>query len=213
MFENLREAFREAVRNFREELNRDEVPDAVDRLLHRMQEEVTDAQSQLHVLDDQIRRALQAARREQEEVVTCRRREAMARRIGDEETARIAREFAEKHERRRQVQERKARALGDELEMRRAEVEEMLDRIREARGRRNSLAATAGRATARDSLREAEDLFVELDRMAERIAGDEERRKAREELEEEEALAREIEDPEALAEARLRELKRRMDEG
>ncbi len=213
MFENLREAFREAVRNFREELNRDEVPDAVDRLLHRMQEEVTDAQSQLHVLEDQIRRALQAARREEEEVATCRRREAMARRIGDEETARIAREFAEKHERRREVQERKARALGDELEMRRAEVEEMLDRIREARVRRNSLAATAGRATARDSLREAEDLFVELDRMAERIAEDEERRKAREELEEEEALAREIEDPEALAEARLRELKRRMDEG
>ena len=46
MFENLRNAFREAVENFNKELNRDEVPDVVDGLLRQMHEEVTDAKLQ-----------------------------------------------------------------------------------------------------------------------------------------------------------------------
>ena len=90
MFENLRQAFREAVDNFKEELNRDEVPDTVDDLLHQMQEEVTDARAHLFTLEEQIKKALQLAEMEAKEVETCRRREAMAEQIGDQETASIA---------------------------------------------------------------------------------------------------------------------------
>jgi phage shock protein A len=169
MFENLRSAFREAVENFKEELNRDHVPEAVDRLLREMHTEVTDAKTRLHDLEAGIRRALAEAERERREEATCERREKMAQRIGDEETERVAAEFRRKHARSREVLEAKAVALQRELEVRKAEIEEMLDQLREAQSRRDALAAEVGRSGARDSIREADDLFDELDRMADRI--------------------------------------------
>jgi len=215
MFENLRRAFREAVDNFKEELERDEVPDAVDGLLRQMHQEVTDAKAQLYTLEEQIKKALQLAEMEAKEVETCRRRETMAKKIGDEVTARVAAEFADKHEKGKAIQEKKALALREELEMRRGEVEDMLEKIKEARAKRESLTATLGRASARGSIGEANDLFAELDRMAERIEGVDHQREAEEDLLAElDALEaspppRRI-DPEEEAEARLRELKRRM---
>lgn len=182
MFENLRNAFREAVDNFNRELNRDQVPEAVDRLLRAMRDEVTEAKTRLHDLETGIERARQEAKREAREVETCRRRESMAREIGDEETARIAVEYAEKHEKRQTVLEGKARALEEELRVRRAEIEEMLDKIREAREQRDALSATAGRASAHESIRESRDLFEELDRMAEKIEDDDHRRAAAEDI-------------------------------
>lgn len=215
MFDNLRQAFKEAVDNFKEELNRDEVPDVVDGLLRQMQEEVTDAQAQAHTLEEQIKKALQLAEMEGKEVATCRRREAMAERIGDEETARVAAEFAAKHEKRKSIQEQKALALRAELEMKRAEVQEMLAQFKEARSKREALAATSGRAEARSSMTAADDLFAQLDRMAEKIEGVDRQREAEEEL-----LADLDENasspspgglsPEEEAEAKLRELKRLM---
>lgn len=175
MFENLRAAFREAVENFKEELSRDEVPEAVDRLLRGMRDEVTEAKTRLHDLETGIRRARIEAEREATEEATCERREVMARRIGDEDTAQVAAEFRAKHARRREVLEAKAVALQRELEVRKSEIEEMLGQLREAQTNRDSLAATAGRASANESLRGAEDLFDELDRMA-GIIGDEEAR-------------------------------------
>jgi phage shock protein A len=215
MFENLRQAFREAVENFNKELNRDEVPEVVDRLLHQMQEEVTDTKAQLHTLEGQIKRALQISELEGNEAATCRRRESMASQIGDEETAQVAREYAEKHEKRKEIQEGKALALREELEWKRGEVEDMLVKIKEARAKRESLSATSGRASARNSLGEAEELFSELDRMAEKIEGTDQRRRAEEDLLSEfdfdDAPPPPLRpDPEEEAEARLRELKRRM---
>jgi len=169
MFENLRTAFREAVENFKDELNRDQVPEAVDHLLREMRSEVTDAKTRLHDLEEGIRRALAEAEREQREVATCERREKMAQRIGDEETERVASEFRQKHARRKDVLEAKAVALEREFEVRKAEIEEMLDQLRDAQSRRDVLASEAGRSTARDSIRGVEDLFDELDRMADRI--------------------------------------------
>ena len=215
MFENLRRAFREAIDNFNEELNRDEVPELVDGLLRQMHQEVADARAHLSTLEDQIREALRQAELEKKEVETCLRRETMARRIGDDETAEIAADYARKHEKRRIIQERKALALREELEMKRGEAEDMLAQLKEARARRQELSATAGRAEARRSLSGSDDLFAELDRMAERIEGMDLQREA------EEDLLSELDDldspppsyrpsPEAEAEARLRELKRRM---
>ena len=104
MFDNLRHAFREAVDNFNKELNRDDVPDVVDGLLTQMHEEVTDAKAQVFTLEEQIKKAIQLSDMEEKEASTCRRREEMARKIGDEETATVAAEFAEKHEKRREIQ-------------------------------------------------------------------------------------------------------------
>lgn len=182
MFENLRAAFREAVDNFKDELNRDQVPEAVDRLLKGMRDEVTEAKTRLHDLETGIRRALAEAEREKKEEATCVRREQMARKIGDEETARVAAEFREKHAKRREVLEGKAVALQRELDVRKAEIEEMIEQIKEAQKRRDALAAEAGRSTARDSIRGARDLFDELDRMAEKMGDEEGKRQAEEDL-------------------------------
>lgn len=218
MFENLRAAFREAVENFKEELGRDEVPEAVDRLLNGMRDEVTEAKTRLHDLETGIRRALVEAEREKEEERTCLRREEMARKIGDEETARVAAEFRRKHAKRREVLEGKAVALQRELEVRKAEIEEMLEQIKVAQKRRDALAAEVGRSSARDSIRGAHDLFDELDRMAEKM-GDESRREEAEDILGDlgsaggsdyridvDAPSR----PEVDVDARLAELKRRM---
>ena len=217
MFENLRNAFREAVDNFNKELGRDDVPDVVDGLLRQMHEEVTDTKAQLFTLEEQIKKAIQLSELEEKEAKTCRRREEMARRIGDEETAGVAAEYAEKHERRKEIQARKALALREELELRRGEVEDMMVKLKEAKVKRDSLSATTGRADARNTLGGAADLFSELDRMAEKIEGADHRREAEEDLlaefgDLESAPPPRGPSPEEEAEARLRELKRRMGE-
>lgn len=220
MFENLRSAFREAVDNFNRELGRDDVPEAVSKLLSAMRDEVTEAKTRLRDLEEGIERARAEAAREARDIETCDRREAMALKIGDEETARVAAEYREKHTARKNVLEKKAAALEEELRIRRAEIEEMLDKIREAQKDRDALAATSGRASARDSIRGAGDLFDELDRMAEKITDDDERRKAAEDvLRDLDSPGSELHldmDPEPPREvdydSRLEELKRRMEE-
>ncbi|MFO8175712.1 MAG: PspA/IM30 family protein [Gemmatimonadota bacterium] len=217
MFQNLRDAFKEAVENFKEELNRDQVPEVVDGLLRQMREELTDAQAHLHTLEGQIRKALQMVEMEEKEMATCRRREAMARKIGDEETARVAGEYEEKHRKRKVIQENKALALREEMEMKKGEIREMMAQFKEAKAKRETLTATLGRAQARSSMTDSDDLFAEMDRMAERIEGADGRRKAEEDLlaelgESESSRESWGPTPEELAEARLRELKRRMGE-
>jgi len=217
MFENLRNAFREAVDNFNKELGRDDVPEVVDGLLRQMREEVTDTKAQLYTLEAQIKKAIQLSEMEEKEAKTCRRREEMALRIADEETAKVAAEYAEKHERRKDIQAKKALALKAEMELKKTEVEEMLVQFKEAKAKRETLKATQGRAEARNALGGASDLFEELDRMAEKIEGVDHQREAEEDLLEEFG---ELESPpphrgmseDELAEARLRELKSRMGE-
>ena len=217
MFENLRRAFKEAVDNFKTELNRDEVPEAVDRLLKGMESEATDVKANLEGLRSQMERARARAEKEAAEAETCRRREEMARAIGDEETARIAAEYAEKHLSRCQVLTEKADVLQSEIELQEKEFAQMVEQIKEARKNRDALAAQAGRAQARDSITGADDLFGELDRMAEKITGERHSAEAAGEMAEDlidaddfdEALGQRREDT---IDARLEELKRRMGE-
>jgi phage shock protein A len=169
MFEDLRAAFREAIDSFNEELNRDQVPETVDRLIGGMVDEITDVKTQIGDLENQIKKALAAADREKAEAATCRRREKMALEIGDAETAGVAAQFAEKHEEHQQVLEQKAKALKAELDFRREEVEQMMAQVKEAQVKRDSLSATSGRSGARESISAADDLFSELDRMAGKI--------------------------------------------
>ncbi|MDX1567636.1 MAG: hypothetical protein R3223_07535 [Longimicrobiales bacterium] len=167
-FEELRQAFRQAVENFKEELNRDQVTDTVDGLLRGMKREVVDARAYLGRLEDDLRDSVRRAEAEEEAAATCRRREELARRIDDGETEEIARKFAEKHERRAEVLRRKATALGEERDLREAEIAEMRKRLEEAARQRDSLRSRVGTTRAREILGE-DDLFSELDRMEERI--------------------------------------------
>ncbi len=178
MFDNLRHAFREAVDNFKEELGRDEIPEAVDRLLREMKREAADTKAEIRRLEEAIHGAIEGAEKEEGKGKTCRRREKMALDISDEETARVARDYADKHERRRSVLQHKALALKEELDMRQEDYVEMIEAIKDADKNREGLAATAGRATARNSIEEADNLFSELDRFADEIEGDDARRKA-----------------------------------
>lgn len=169
MFDDLRQAFKEAVDNFRKELDRDHVPENVDKLLRGMMEETAEAKARVAGLEDQLAKTRAEVKLEEGEVKTCLRREKMARDIADEETAKVAAEYAARHLKRQQVLERKATALEEEIRLRRSEVDEMVEKVKEARTRREELAATAGRSDARGAIGGAQDLFDELDRMAEKI--------------------------------------------
>ena len=182
MFDNLRQAFREAVDNFKDELGRDKIPEAVDRLLREMKREAADTKAEIRRLEEAIQGAIEKAEKEKGEGKTCRRREKMALEISDEETARLAREYAEKHEHRRSILEHKALALKEELDMRQEEFGEMIEAIKGAEKNRDGLTATVGRASARNSIEEADDLFSQLDRFADEIEADDARRKVSIEL-------------------------------
>lgn len=215
VFDDLRQAFRQAVENFKEELNRDQVTDTVDGLLRNMGREIVDARAYLGRLEDDARDAVARAEAEEKEAGTCRRREELADRIGDGETARIAREYAEKHERHARILRKKATALSEEIRIRKAEVGEMERRFEKARRQRESLRSKVGTDRARRTLSD-DDLFSELDRIGEEIddaeryagavgevgealddaAASEDRGRSQEELD-----------------RRLEELKRRMDRG
>jgi len=169
MFENLRRAFREAVDNFNRELERDAVPEAVDGLIRGMQKEAVATRAGLEGLKEQLERARKRAEAEGREAEVCRRREELARKIGDTATAEVAAEFAEKHTARQRVLSDKAKAIEAEIRLGETEYADMLAQIKKARADRSTLAAQAGRTKARDSVLGADDLFGELDRMADKI--------------------------------------------
>jgi phage shock protein A len=222
MFDDLRAAFREALDNFNKELRRDQVPETVDRLLVGMRDEIVDEKAEIAGLEAQVEKTEARAEQEAANARTCRRREEMARRIDDEETATLAAQHATKHEGHLALLQKKAEAMREELAFRRRTLEEMLAKFNEAKDKRDALSATAGRSQARVSFSDADDLFGELDRMAKKIEGEESRGEAAEildsldldggseyrvDLEDEAPRGEELD-----VDAALAELKRRMGE-
>jgi hypothetical protein len=181
MLDSLREAFRQAIVNFRTEL-RGGIPDEADALLRGMRQELVALQVQVHRIEGELRRARDEAAREALALETCIRREALARQAGDEETAEIAREFADKHRSRQEILSSKVEVIGRELEERKRSLADSTGRFKAAQVQREGLAATAGRAGARDRIRETDSLFEEMDRMGERIGDLEARTAAAEEV-------------------------------
>jgi phage shock protein A len=173
MFDDLRAAFKEALDNFNKELSRNQVPETVDKLLGNMKDEIAEEKAQVAAVQAQLEKTLPEIERSIEQAETARRREEMARKIDDQETATLAAQYAARHAGHRQVLEKKAAALREELAFREKTVEEMFARFHEAKTKRDALGATAGRTTARDSISDADDLFSNLDRMAEKIEGEE----------------------------------------
>jgi hypothetical protein len=169
MFESLREAFSRALENFQSELNRDRIPDAADRLLRAMKAELVELQKQSAELEMELSAVAEEAASERRAAETCLRREEMAAKIGDQDTASVAREFAGKHLQRHEILSDKSSVLSRELEERRGNLEELVRQFKEARLRRESLSAVQGLAGARDAMQEAGDLFEDMDRMGERV--------------------------------------------
>ena len=209
MFAKLRAAFREAVENFKTELNRDQIPGTVDSLLAGMYREATDAKAYVSKLEKDLATARDRAKEESQQAEICRRRQKQAIRIGDEETVRVAEDFAVRHEERAQVLEGKAEAILRELKVCRSDLDEMLEKIKVSRQEGEALGATAGRTQARDSLGTADDLFRDFDRMGEKVSGTESDAEAAAAFDQEFGSGPAREDN---LEERLAELKRRMRE-
>jgi hypothetical protein len=131
MFESLRDAFRQAVENFRRELGRDDAPGAFARIHRDLSRELDRADGRLRALEAELARVREEAAAEGREAAVCLRREELALRIRDAETARLAREFSERHVRRREILEEKGHVLAIELRDRRDELDGMRTRLRE----------------------------------------------------------------------------------
>jgi len=129
MFESLRVAFRQAVVNFRTELHRDDPDAAADAGPPAMKRELERARDRRDRLRREVSDVLREAEEEGREEATCRRRAELASRIPDEETARLAAAFADRHRRRREILERKGEVLRLELAERERDLEEMRARV------------------------------------------------------------------------------------
>ncbi|NLG61637.1 MAG: hypothetical protein GX539_05285 [Candidatus Cloacimonetes bacterium] len=127
MFEDWKQAWREAVANFQRELE-DEPGDATTRAMRR--DERTAAES-LRRLDAELAAARRNAEAERNEEAVCRRREGLAVKVGDTETARIAAEYAERHAERAVVLERKIEVLEAERLLLLGDLERMRAALRE----------------------------------------------------------------------------------
>lgn len=128
VFDEFKQAWRQAVDNFWQELEADAArqPEGVYR-------EVARARNQLDELDDAIGATRQRLREEKEQVQACVRREGMARDIGDDETARIAARYRDRHQERVDVLERKADALEAERRLCARDLDEMEQALQSGR--------------------------------------------------------------------------------
>ena len=133
MFTKLRLAFREAIENFKEELNRDVASGIENPLIGTMKREIANTQDEIEHLESAIKKTLRDTKTEKHKEETCRRREKMALEIDDKETARIAKKYTEKHEYKQSVLKQKSLALKNELDMRRDEYQQMIEAIKIAK--------------------------------------------------------------------------------
>lgn len=175
MLEDMQRLFRRTWESFREELGRREPEDEIAGLLTSMRQELVDTRAAIKELDVSIERAARLLEAEKVELDRCERRAAMAQRIDDEETARVALEFADKHRQRAAVQEQKLQALRAEHRLRSGEAEEMKLRYLEADRNRFALLAQLRRTRARSGMESSggdDDPFAVFSRIEETMEGD-----------------------------------------
>jgi phage shock protein A len=171
MFDDLMRAWREAVDNFRREMEDDD--SGHDTQTRSMQQQYATAREVLERLDIEIRRSKRQAGEERENEVVCRRREEMARKIGDEETVRIAVEFAARHAERAGVLERKTEVFVEEHTLLTRDLESMKQTLEE-RGAKIEAGWTSGAIPEVDPAREQQKRdFSRLERNAKERAAEE----------------------------------------
>ncbi len=165
MFDDWKKAWQEAIDNFQRELD-DETTGPPH--LASMRREVATARKALEQLQIELERCREQVVEEEQQEQVCRRRGEMAARIADEETVRIAVEWAERHQHRARVLRQKADALGAELEMRQADFKEMEVKTEEVAATMGPAAAAASevpRSTSSRSTRDSDDIdYRQLDR-------------------------------------------------
>jgi hypothetical protein len=129
MFEDWKQAWRQAVENFHREAGGGAT--GAPPRIRAMERELTSANGALGNLEDEIRRTKRDLGKEREAEQVCRRREALARDVSDAETVRIAAEFAQRHAERAAVLARKIAVLEDERALLSRDVDLMQERFAE----------------------------------------------------------------------------------
>jgi chromosome segregation ATPase len=123
MFEEWKRAWEQAVENFERELR---APDqdfaSPSQKAHAMRRDLNAARTALNRLQADLVQARKDLAAEEESEQTARRRAEMAQRIEDQDTIRIALEFAERHAQRAGILRRKVDVLHDEHTMRQEEL-------------------------------------------------------------------------------------------
>ncbi|HEU4452632.1 MAG TPA: hypothetical protein VFR81_06205 [Longimicrobium sp.] len=152
MLDDLKKIFTQTWETFLGEVGRREPEDQVTELLGAMRREMVDARAQLPLLEQNHQAAIASLAREKKALEDTVRRGAMAERIGDAETVRVAKEFEEKHRRRVAVLEEKVRAAHAEWELRKDETQEMMARYKEADANRFALLAELRRQGAKSRI-------------------------------------------------------------
>lgn len=213
MFQDLQRLFRQSLEAFRAEIEKREPEDRVAELLSSMRREMVAARAALPVLAEEAARAKAELERERELLSQCERRQEMARRIGDEETVRVAGEFAVRHRERIGVLEKKAEVARAEHALRGREAEEMERKYKESEANRFVLVSQLRRQATgermRDRLNDESGPFSDFARMEESIEDAEHHARAVEDLAEGEG-GEGKRTPGPDLDARLAELKRRM---
>jgi hypothetical protein len=130
MFEDWKQAWRQAVDNFQREI-RDAEAGSPPRV-RAMEREIASASGALVKLEAEIRQARREAAQEREAEAVCRRREGLARNAGDDETVRVAADFAVRHGERASLFERKVVVLEEERALLTRDVATMRATLREA---------------------------------------------------------------------------------
>lgn len=127
MFDDWKRAWREAVSNFQRELHAEE--GSTSGHYQSLRRELATARGALLKLENEIDTARRGAAAERESEQVCRRREGLAAAIGDEETARIAADYAVRHGERAGVLERKVEVLAAERTLLERDIEGMAEAV------------------------------------------------------------------------------------
>lgn len=195
----------------------------VDELLAGMREELIQARSALPRLEQGLEKLQRMQAEERKRAEDCVRRAGQAREIEDQETLRLAVEYAERHQERVRVYGEKIDAARAELALQRRTVDEMTEQLKSAMTHRDVLKVRSRRSRTTESLRGSGDTAAaRFDRMADDIEEEASRAEAARDLDEE--FGGDFDagyaprprsgrlDPDDLAELQLEELKRRMSE-
>ncbi len=171
MLDDLKKMFSQAWDSFITEVGRREPEDQVAGLLGAMRREMVDVRAQVPLLEQNHQAAVLDLERERKRLDDTLRRGAMAQKIADAETVRVAGEFAEKHRRRIAVLEEKARAAKAEWELRQQESVEMMAQYKNAEANRFALLGELRRQGARTRIENAAGgpLGDDFDRMTRKI--------------------------------------------
>ena len=122
MFEDWKQAWRDAVENFEREVRADSPGTGTTRI---MRSQIATARGALSRLELEIERAQAEAVTERDAEQVCIRRQSLAAGIDDQETVRIAGEYATRHAERASIYERKTGVLQEERTLLLQDLESM----------------------------------------------------------------------------------------